>query len=101
MLEEDLSGVGSSDADLQNYYTAHQSQFDTVCLTAAGFSSETAAQDAAAQVAFGTPFATVAANASGRWPQGCHLLPESRSRLPSERQSRQAGHRRRLGAPHD
>ena len=83
VLEEDLSGVGSSDADLQNYFTAHQSQFDTVCLTAAGFTSEAAAQDAAAQVAFGTPFATVAASANGG-AQGCHLLPEFEAQLPSD-----------------
>ena len=83
VLEEDLSGVGSSDADLQNYFTAHQSQFDTVCLTAAGFTSEAAAQTAAAQVAFGTPFATVAANANGG-AQGCRLLPEFEAQLPSD-----------------
>jgi hypothetical protein len=82
VLQEDLSGVGSSDADLQSYFTAHRSQFDTVCLTAAGFSSETAAQDAAAQVAFGTPFATVAASANGG-AQGCHLLPQFEAELPS------------------
>jgi hypothetical protein len=83
VLEEDLSGVGSSDAELQSYFTAHQSQFDTVCLTAAGYSSATAAQAAAAQVAFGTPFATVAASANGG-AQGCHPLPEFESQLPSD-----------------
>jgi hypothetical protein len=83
VLQEDLSGVGSSDADLQNYFTAHQAEFDTVCLTAAGFSSETAAQEAAAEVAFGTPFATVAASANGG-PQGCHLLPQFEAELPSD-----------------
>jgi PPIC-type PPIASE domain len=83
VLEEDLSGVGASDADLQSYFTAHQSQFDTVCLTAAGFSSESAAADAAAQVAFGTPFATVAAANSGG-AQGCRLLPEFAAELPSD-----------------
>jgi hypothetical protein len=83
VLEEDLSGVGSSDAELQNYFTAHQSQFDTVCLTAAGYTSQAAAQAAAAQVAFGTPFATVAASANGG-AQGCHLLPEFEAQLPSD-----------------
>jgi hypothetical protein len=83
VLEEDLSGVGSSDAELQNYFTAHQSQFDTVCLTAAGYASQAAAQAAAAQVAFGTPFATVAASANGG-AQGCHLLPEFEAQLPSD-----------------
>jgi hypothetical protein len=83
VLEEDLSGVGSTNADLQNYFSAHQSQFDTVCLTAAPFASTAAAQDATAQVAFGTPFATVAANANGG-AQGCHLLPEFEAQLPSD-----------------
>jgi hypothetical protein len=83
VLQEDMSGVGSSDADLETYFNAHTSQFDTVCITAAGFTSETAAQEAAAQVAFGTPFATVAASANGG-PQGCHLLPQFEAELPSD-----------------
>jgi hypothetical protein len=83
VLEEDLSGVGSTDADLQNYFTAHQSQFDTVCLTAAPFTTSAAAEDAAAKVAFGTPFATVAASANGG-AQGCHVLPEFEAQLPSD-----------------
>jgi hypothetical protein len=83
VLEEDLSGVGSTVADLQRYFTAHQSQFDTVCITAAGYSSSAAAEAAAAQVAFGTPFATVATSAQGG-PQGCRLLPEFEAQLPSD-----------------
>src|SRR5580704_11353421 len=35
---EDLAGVGSSESDLQNYFSAHSAQFDTACLTAAVFS---------------------------------------------------------------
>ncbi len=85
VLQEDLSGVGSSDADLERYYAAHHAEFDTVCLSAAVFSSESAAQDAAAQVAFGTPFATVASNtaSAGGGAQGCHVLTELESALPS------------------
>ncbi len=85
-LEEDLAGVGSSDEDLQGYYVAHGAQFDTACLTAAVFSSESAAQDAAAQVAFGTPFATVASStsSSGGGPQGCDVLADLESKLPSD-----------------
>ncbi|HEY6472312.1 MAG TPA: peptidylprolyl isomerase, partial [Acidimicrobiales bacterium] len=85
-LQEDLAGVGSSDADLQNYFTAHSAKFDTVCLTAAVFPSESAAQDAAAQAAFGTPFSTVASNtvSSGGGAQGCDVLADLESKLPSD-----------------
>jgi PPIC-type PPIASE domain len=84
-VQEELAGVGSSPADLENYYRAHQSDFDSACISAAVFSSESAAQDAQAQVAFGTPFATVASNtaASGGGAQGCHVLTELESALPS------------------
>jgi PPIC-type PPIASE domain len=84
-LQEDLAGVGSSDADLARYYAAHRAEFDSACVSAAVFSSESAAQDAASQVAFGTPFATVAANtaSSGGGDQGCHVLSELESALPS------------------
>jgi hypothetical protein len=84
-VQEELAGVGSSTADLENYYRAHQAEFDTACISAAVFSSESAAQDARAQVAFGTPFATVASNtaSSGGGAQGCHVLTELESALPS------------------
>ena len=83
-LEEDLAGVGSSDADLQNYFSAHSGRFDTACLTAAVFSSESAAQAGAAQVASGTPFATVAAgtSASGGGALGCDVLSDLVTKLP-------------------
>ena len=85
-LQEDLAGVGSSAADLQKYFTAHSAKFDTACLTAAVFSSETAAQDAAAQVAYGTPFGTVASNtsSSGGGALGCDVLSDLESKLPSD-----------------
>jgi hypothetical protein len=85
-LQEDLAGVGSSEADLQNYFTAHSAKFDTVCLTAAVFPSESAAQDAAAQAAFGTPFSTVASNtaSSGGGALGCDVLADLESKLPSD-----------------
>ena len=92
--------MGSSQADLENYFTAHSAQFDTACLTAAVFSSEAAAQDAAAQVAFGTPFATVASNtsSSGGGAQGCDVLADLESKLPVGCGTRQPGDRSRLGA---
>jgi hypothetical protein len=85
-LEEDLAGVGSSESDLQAYDAAHEARFDTACLTAAVFSSQSAAQDAAAQVASGTPFATVASNtaSSGGGAQGCDVLADLETKLPSE-----------------
>jgi hypothetical protein len=85
-LEEDQAGVGSSDTDLQNYFSAHSAQFDTACLTAAVFSSESAAQAGAAQVASGTPFATVAAgtSASGGGALGCDVLSDLITKLPSD-----------------
>ena len=83
-LEEDLAGVGSSAADLQNYFSAHSARFDTACLTAAVYSSESAAQAGAAQVASGTPFATVAAgtSASGGGALGCDVLSDLITKLP-------------------
>jgi len=85
-LEEDLAGVGSSDADLQNYFSAHGAKFDTACLSAAVYSSESAAQAGAAQVAAGTPFATVAAgtSASGGGAVGCDVLSDLITKLPAE-----------------
>jgi PPIC-type PPIASE domain len=85
-LQEDLAGVGSSDSDLERYYTEHRAEFETACLSAAVFSSESAAQDAATQIASGTPFATVASStaSSGGGDQGCHVLTELESALPSD-----------------
>jgi parvulin-like peptidyl-prolyl isomerase len=85
-LEEDLAGVGSSDVDLQNYFSAHSAKFDTACLSAAVYSSESAAQAGAAQVASGTPFATVAAgtSASGGGALGCGVLADLITKLPAE-----------------
>jgi hypothetical protein len=83
-LEEDLAGVGSSATDLQNYFSAHSARFDTACLSAAVYSSESAAQAGAAQVASGTPFATVAAgtSASGGGALGCDVLSDLITKLP-------------------
>jgi PPIC-type PPIASE domain len=85
-LQEDLAGVGSSAAELEAYFTEHRARFDTVCLTAAVFSSESDAQSAAASVTSGTPFSTVAGNttSSGGGPQGCDVLSDLESKLPSD-----------------
>ncbi len=82
VLQEQLSGVGSSDADLMRYYVRHQSEFDRVCVTVAGYNTQAEAQTAAAKVAFGTPFSQVASQAQGG-PRGCAPLPVFVSQVPS------------------
>jgi len=80
VLQEDLSGVGSSDAALQAYYDRHRSEFDTVCITAALYASESDATAALAQ-AQTTPFAQVASQATEGGPQGCDVLADFAERL--------------------
>ena len=82
-FQEDLAGVGSSEADLQGYFLRHHAEFDTVCLTAAAFTSQTAAQEAAAEIAFGTPFAQVAAKATQSGQLQCAPLADIAGQLPS------------------
>ena len=82
-LQEDLAGVGSSTADLEGYFQRHLAEFDTACWTVGVYSSEAAAQAAAAEVAFGTPFSQVAAKATQGGPQSCEMLPVIASELPS------------------
>ena len=82
-LQEDLAGVGSRAADLEGYFLRHQAEFDTACWTVAVYSSQSAAQAAAAEVAFGTPFSQVAAKATQGGPQTCEMLPIIASELPS------------------
>jgi hypothetical protein len=69
-LQEDLAGVGSSEAKLQAYYEKHRSQFDTVCFNAAAYTDEASAKDVEVAVALGTPFAqaTSSATQSGTIP---------------------------------
>ena len=75
-LEEDLAGVGTGEADLQRYYAAHRSEFDTVCLSAAAYPSQEAAEAGFAAVAFGTPFSQVASQASQSGALGCQILAD-------------------------
>ncbi len=83
VLEEDLSGVGSTTADLERYFDNHAAQFDTACFTVAQYTSQTDAEAAAAMVAAGTPFATVAGQTQGGGPQGCDILYGVASTLPA------------------
>jgi parvulin-like peptidyl-prolyl isomerase len=80
-LEEDLAGIGSSDADLLAYFEAHRSEFDTVCVTVAGYATESDAKAAAAKVAAGTPFSQVAQQAQPQ--QGCLNQSQLAAQLPS------------------
>ena len=80
-LEEDLAGIGSSEADLLSYFEGHRSQFDTVCVILASYASEADATAAAAQVTAGTPFSQVAQQAQGQ--QGCLNLSQLTGQLPS------------------
>ena len=81
-LKEDLAGVRPTDADLQNYFFEHRSDFDTVCTTAALYSSVSDAT-AALQQAQTTPFSQVAKQAVQGGAQPCTTLPELASALPS------------------
>ena len=83
VLEENVAGIGSSDADLERYFNANAAQFDTACFTVAEYSSQSDAAAAVAQVAAGTPFAQVAAAATGGGPQGCDILYGVAAELPS------------------
>jgi len=83
VLEESAAGVGSSTADLERYFEAHASRFDSACFTVAEYSSQAAAAAAAAQVTAGTPFAQVATQATGGGPQGCDILYGVAAELPA------------------
>ncbi len=80
-LEQELAGAGSSDAGLMAYFERHRSEFDTVCVTVASYSSESAAKAAASQVAGGTPFPQVAQQAQPQ--QGCLNLFELSAQFPT------------------
>ncbi len=83
VLEEHAAGVGSTAADLERYFNAHAANFDTACFTVAEYTSEADATAAAATVAAGTPFSTVAAQTQGGGPQGCAILYGVASTLPT------------------
>jgi hypothetical protein len=82
-LAQDLGAGGTNTTDLERYYDAHRSKFDTVCYSAAAYPSEDAAKAAAASVASGTPFSQVATQAQQGGPQGCQSLSVLQSEVPS------------------
>jgi hypothetical protein len=82
LLEESVSGVGTSTADLERYFNANSALFDNACFTVAEYTSESDAKAAAAQVTAGTPFAQVA-SAAGGGPQGCYILYGIASEFPA------------------
>jgi hypothetical protein len=84
VLEDDLAGVGSTEADFQRYYANHAADFDKACFTVGDYSSETDAEAAVAQVTSGTPFSTVVASASGGQSSGkCYILASVAASLPA------------------
>jgi hypothetical protein len=82
-LQEDFAGVGSTAAELERYYAAHQSRFDTVCFDAAIFSSEGAAAGAAAAVAFGTPFSQATTGAAQQGTIPCGIVAGIATQIPA------------------
>jgi hypothetical protein len=82
LLEEDVSGVGSTTADLHRYFVKHRATFNNVSFTLAGYQTEAAAQAARASVYEGASFATLA-KTSGGGPQGTEILFELESQLPT------------------
>ena len=101
-LEEDLAGVGSSDADLQNYFDgARQRSSTRRASPPPSISSESAAQAARgvrSPSAPRSPRWRRAPRSSGGGALGCDLLSDLESKLPSDAGLEQPGHRRRLGA---
>jgi len=82
LLEEDLSGVGSSTADLQRFFYEHNTEFENACFSVATYTSQADATAAIAKVNAGTPFATVA-TAAGGGNQGCYIRYSIASELPA------------------
>ena len=81
-LEEDLSGVGASQADLRTYFDDHRADFDTACWDYAVYQSESAA-NAALQQAQHTPFSEVLKQAAQGGPGRCLPLPVLASNFSS------------------
>jgi PPIC-type PPIASE domain len=81
-LEEDLAGVGTSQADLRTYFEEHRSNFDTVCWDYAVYQSQSAA-NAAFQQAQHTPFSDVLKQAAQGGPGQCVPLPVLASNFSS------------------
>ena len=81
-LEEDFSGVGTSQADLRAYFEEHQGDFDTVCWDYAVYQSESAA-NAALQQAQHMPFSDVLKQAAQGGPGRCVPLPVLASNFSS------------------
>jgi hypothetical protein len=82
LLEEELSGVGSSTLDLQRFFYEHNQEFENACFSVATYTSEADAQAAIAKVNSGTPFATVA-SAAGGGSQGCYIRYSIGAELPA------------------
>ena len=99
-LQEDLAGVGSSEADLQNYFAAHGAQFDTACLSAAVYSSQSAAEAGALEVARRYPVRHGGGSDERQRWRGARLRHPlgPRDQVAGGRRPEEPGDRRRLGA---
>jgi len=83
-LQEDLAGVGASDADLLRYFEKHSAQFDTACFNAAEFSDQSSALSVQAAVGAGTPFAQATSSATQSGSFRCAPLAVLASELGTD-----------------
>ena len=97
-LEEDLAGVGSSPADLQNYFDAHGAKFDTACISAAVYPSESAAQACGSVGRLRDLVLDTGVEHRQQWRRGAGLPPPARMGVQSSLRCRprQPGDRCRL-----
>jgi|SRR5271166_1088697 len=77
-LYADAAGYPLTDRGLAAYYARHRGSFDTLCLRGLGASTSAQAKAYRAQLAFGTPFAQVAASAGQPTTVTC-IPPDSSS----------------------
>ncbi len=83
VLEQKLSGIGSSTADLQKLFDANRSAFATTCFTIATYTTQDAAEAAKALLYEGASFASIAAKTTNGGPAGCDVLYSITSQLPA------------------
>jgi hypothetical protein len=81
-LEDKITGIGSSNADLTRFFEQNRSVFDQVCFSVASFSSVQDAQAARAAIYEGATFASIAAKTPAKGPQGCEILYNVVTLLP-------------------
>jgi len=80
VFERDWRG-GVIAADLENYFNAHAAEFDSACFTVAEYSSQSAAQTAAASVA--REYLCAGGRQQSGGAPGCDILYGVASALPT------------------